>query len=101
PQTPQIAPNDREKPQPLAERVDSKETDSDTEEPYIGRHSITGNSELGGIPLIQIERRAILDTLHQTAGNQTKAAKVLGISDRTLRSKLRQYRQQETLQLSR
>jgi len=101
PQTPQIAPTDREKPQPLVERVDSKETDSDTEEPCIGRYSINGNSGLGGIPLTQIERRAILDTMHQTAGNQTKAAKVLGISDRTLRGKLRQYRQQETLQLSR
>ncbi|RKY23439.1 MAG: hypothetical protein DRP62_05890, partial [Planctomycetota bacterium] len=30
--------------------------------------------------------------------NQTKAAKVLGISDRTLRNKIRQYRPQ--LQLS-
>ena len=48
---------------------------------------------LGGIPLAQIEREAILDTLRQTAGNQTKAAKVLGISDRTLRDKIRRYRQ--------
>jgi len=48
---------------------------------------------LGGIPLAQIERQAILDTLRQTAGNQTKAAKVLGISDRTLRDKIRRYQQ--------
>ena len=47
---------------------------------------------LGGIPLEQVERQAILDTLRQTAGNQTKAAKVLGISDRTLRDKMRRYR---------
>jgi DNA-binding NtrC family response regulator len=53
---------------------------------------------LAGIPLEQIERRAILDTLRQTAGNQTKAAKVLGISDRTLRDKIRRYRQQGCLQ---
>jgi len=95
PQTPQIVPNDQENVLPLAQR-----TDSDTEEPYIGRNSLDDNSGLGGIPLTQIERRAILDTLQQTAGNQTKAAKVLGISDRTLRGKLRQYRQQEALQLS-
>jgi len=57
-------------------------------------------SELGGIPLVQIEQRAILDTLRQTAGNQTKAAKVLGISDRTLRDKIRRYRQQECLELA-
>ena len=48
---------------------------------------------IGGIPLEQVERCAILDTLRQTAGNQTKAAKVLGISDRTLRDKVRRYRQ--------
>ncbi len=56
-------------------------------------------SELAGMPLVQIERRAILDTLRQTAGNQTKAAKVLGISDRTLRDKIRRYRQQGCLEL--
>jgi DNA-binding protein Fis len=55
-------------------------------------------SELGGIPLEQIERQAILDTLRQTAGNQTKAAKVLGISDRTLRDKIHRYRRQGCLQ---
>ena len=52
-------------------------------------------SRLAGVPLVQIERQAILDTLRHTAGNQTKAAKVLGISDRTLRDKLRRYRQQD------
>jgi DNA-binding NtrC family response regulator len=54
--------------------------------------------DLGGIPLAQIERQAILDTLRRTAGNQTKAAKVLGISDRTLRDKMRRYREQKCLQ---
>ena len=54
---------------------------------------------LGGVPLEQVEQQAILDTLRQTAGNRARAAKVLGISDRTLRDKLRRYRQQECLQL--
>jgi DNA-binding NtrC family response regulator len=53
---------------------------------------------LAGIPLEHVERRAILDTLRQTAGNQTKAAKVLGISDRTLRDKIRRYQRQGCLQ---
>jgi len=56
-------------------------------------------SGLGGIPLEQIERQAILDTLRQTAGNQTKAAKALGISDRTLRDKIHRYRQSGTTSL--
>ncbi|MBA7600643.1 Regulatory protein AtoC [subsurface metagenome] len=55
-------------------------------------------SGLGGVSLEQIERRAILDTLHQTGGNRTKAAKVLGISDRTLRDKIHRYRRQGCLQ---
>ncbi len=55
-------------------------------------------SQIGGIPLADLERQAILETLQQTSGNQTKAARVLGISDRTLREKMRRYRQQECLQ---
>jgi two-component system, response regulator FlrC len=39
-----------------------------------------------------VERHLILDTLHHTLGNRTHAASVLGISLRTLRNKLRQYR---------
>ncbi|MHC4500581.1 MAG: AAA-type ATPase lid domain-containing protein, partial [Planctomycetota bacterium] len=64
----------------------------------VGHHMPAADLGLGGLPLEQIERRAILDTLRQTAGNQTKAAKVLGISDRTLRDKIRRYRQQGCLQ---
>jgi len=55
---------------------------------------------LGGMPLKQVERRAILETLRQTEGNQTKAAKVLGISDRTLRDKIHRYRREGCLQLT-
>jgi transcriptional regulator with PAS, ATPase and Fis domain len=62
------------------------------------RHEDSG---LGGVRLELIEQRAILDTLHQTAGNRTKAAKVLGISDRTLRDKVRRYREQGYLQPAR
>ncbi|HEC03179.1 MAG TPA: sigma-54-dependent Fis family transcriptional regulator, partial [Phycisphaerales bacterium] len=53
---------------------------------------------LGSVPLEQAERRAILDTLRQTGGNRTKAAKVLGISDRTLRDRMHRYRRGGTLQ---
>ena len=50
-------------------------------------HTAAAISNLSGLPLAEVERLAILDTLEQTAGNQTKAAKILGISDRTLRGK--------------
>jgi DNA-binding NtrC family response regulator len=57
-------------------------------------HNPKSAIRIGGIPLDELERQAILETLRQTAGNQTKAAKVLGISDRTLREKMRRYRRQ-------
>lgn len=44
------------------------------------------------LPLEQIEKRHILATLESTAGNRTKASKLLGISIRTLRNKLALYR---------
>ncbi len=77
--------------QPLAQQQCA---DSD---PPCGTNA-TDDSGLGGVPLEQVERRAILDTLRQTGGNRTKAAKVLGISDRTLRDRMHRYRREGSLQ---
>ncbi len=52
---------------------------------------------LAGFCLQDIEKQAILDTLEHTEGNQVRAAKVLGISDRTLRGKIKRYRQEGVL----
>jgi len=71
------------------------------EEAYAAPQNHCYPSDLAGVPLEQIERRAILDTLRQTAGNRTKAAKVLGISDRTLREKMRRYRRESNTAQSR
>ena len=49
-----------------------------------------------GAPLREVERIVIFDTLEQTAGNRTHAAKILGISVRTLRNKLNEYRSDGT-----
>ena len=54
-------------------------------------------TDLGGVSLDVIERRAILDTLRQTDGNRKKAAEVLGISDRTLRERIRRYKEDDCL----
>ena len=48
-------------------------------------------------PLSEIEKKAILDTLIATQGNRTRAAELLGISIRTLRNKLNEYRIDEGL----
>ncbi|WP_462326133.1 sigma 54-interacting transcriptional regulator [Desulfoplanes sp.] len=46
------------------------------------------------VPLQEMERRLILQSLDQTSGNRTQASKLLGISVRTLRNKLNEYRKQ-------
>ena len=42
--------------------------------------------------LDEIERRAILSRLHRCGGNKAAAAEALGVTPRTLRNKLSQYR---------
>jgi len=44
-----------------------------------------------GRTVADVERHLILDTLDYCAGNRTHAAKILGISIRTLRNKLSEY----------
>ncbi len=51
------------------------------------------NSE-GVVTLHELEKRAIFDALEKTNGNRTQAADLLGISIRTLRNKLAEYRGQ-------
>jgi DNA-binding NtrC family response regulator len=52
-----------------------------------------GKAVLPGLLLQDIERQAVLEALRRTKRNQTKAAQLLGITDRTLREKIRRYRQ--------
>jgi DNA-binding NtrC family response regulator len=50
------------------------------------------------LQLQELERQTILKALDRTQRNQVKAARLLGITDRTLREKLRRYRQDGLLQ---
>lgn len=43
------------------------------------------------LPLEELERRAILKTLHETSGDKLSAARMLGIGKTTLYRKLKQY----------
>jgi len=47
-----------------------------------------------GITMEEAERRLIIKTLAHTQGNRTKTAEILGISIRTLRNKLNEYKAQ-------
>ncbi|MCA9727478.1 MAG: sigma-54-dependent Fis family transcriptional regulator, partial [Candidatus Eisenbacteria bacterium] len=44
-----------------------------------------------GTPLDEVERAVILETLTSCGGNKTKAASMLGITTKTLYTKLRRY----------
>jgi len=41
--------------------------------------------------LADMERHMILQTLHETGGNRTRAAEILGVSVRTIRNKINEY----------
>jgi two-component system response regulator FlrC len=47
---------------------------------------------LAGLTVHEVERRLIVETLRRTNNNRSHAAKMLGISVRTLRNKLAEYR---------
>lgn len=53
--------------------------------------------ETMGITLSEMEKKLILQTLEMTQQNRTKAAQILGISIRTLRNKLSEYREEGSL----
>ncbi|MFN3567454.1 MAG: sigma-54 interaction domain-containing protein [Caldimicrobium sp.] len=48
-------------------------------------------------PLEEMEREAIIKALRLTKGNKTKAAELLGITVRTLRNKLNEYREKNLI----
>jgi DNA-binding NtrC family response regulator len=59
-------------------------------------HQSPGALELrAGMSIKELEKRIIQITLTETEGNRTKAADMLGVSLRTLRNKLREYREAE------
>jgi len=47
---------------------------------------------LAGVSLNDLEKQAIIDTLAKTKGNREKAAKILGIGERTLYRKIKEYK---------
>jgi two-component system response regulator AtoC len=67
-------------------------------EPLDSQPQPAGKAVTNAIPergkaLADLEREQILLTLEHTNGNRTEAAKILGISDRTLRNKIKEYQQ--------
>jgi two-component system response regulator HydG len=53
--------------------------------------AVGGLENVVGISLEQLEREAIRNTLKLTSGNREQAAKILGIGERTLYRKIKEY----------
>jgi len=51
-------------------------------------------SALVGLSLTKVEKNLLLKTLEKEGGNRTRTARVLGITVRTLRNKLKEYREE-------
>ncbi len=62
--------------------------------PVVVRPAANPVSALVGRRMEEVERELILETLGRCLGNRTRAAEILGISIRTLRNKLHEYRGQ-------
>jgi two-component system response regulator HydG len=59
--------------------------------PHGGGPGPGGLDNVGGIRLEQLEKEAIIKTLAMVHGNREQAAKLLGIGERTLYRKIREY----------
>jgi two-component system response regulator HydG len=73
-------------PEDIATADDAAETADDPR-----AHAGGAPGSLAGTSLEQLEKRAIRETLRLTAGNREHAAKLLGIGERTLYRKLKEY----------
>lgn len=70
--------------QPHHVAIESPESHPETTEESVG---------YAGMTLSQVEQKLILQTLQMTEQNRTRAAEILGISIRTLRNKINEYRE--------
>jgi len=63
-------------------------------------HQMAGGEQADmprGLTLRDCEKRLIFDTLEKAGGNKTRASKILGISVRTMRNKLNEYKNDESI----
>jgi len=73
------------------ERIEKKDLFLDHQRPAgIGSSSLPTFTT---VSLKEIEKKTIFHALDRTNGNRTHAAEILGISVRTLRNKLNEYRE--------
>ena len=71
--------------------VDDLTEDVQNIAPNIREGGASGSSQLVGHSLEEIERYYIAETLKQTDGNREEASRLLGIGERTLYRKIKEY----------
>ena len=79
-------------PEPVTPLTPAEEN-TPAEEPLPFTEEVASSGPASVLPLAELEKRAIRDALVATHGNRTQAAELLGISIRTLRNKLKEYRE--------
>src|SRR5262249_52740409 len=81
--------------QDFEETAGTKPPEDAAESAAAGSGDGTGLTRGDGtvLTIAELEKQAIRNALQQTEGNRTKAAELLGISIRTLRNKLQEYRE--------
>ena len=79
---------------PLFDEEEQEEGETSSPSPCHDAPEVDTNALAAGpvIPLHEMERLMIIKGLEATSGNRTQAAELLGISVRTLRNKLNEYR---------
>ena len=65
--------------------------EGETESVEVSASGLVTGGSLAGASLVQLEKRAIRETLKLTGGNREQTAKMLGIGERTLYRKLKEY----------
>jgi len=74
------------------DRLDVQDIPPDiSRRPQLGAGPSKPTADLAGLPLEELERQAIVETLTKTGGNREKAARILGIGERTLYRKIKEY----------
>lgn len=92
---PEAVPAALTSPELASDELSKKSEESDSLEPArpsAGEFDVLEKS--GDLTLAAVERRLILECLQRCGGNRTQASKIMGVSIRTLRNKLGQYKEE-------
>jgi two-component system response regulator HydG len=74
-----------------SDRLDVRDIPSDVHQVRRLPGDSKAGGDLSGLSLNELEKQAIIDTLAKTGNNREKAAKLLGIGERTLYRKIKEY----------